>query len=75
MKIYVAKYFNPKGEELGSFFTDTEETAAIVAAPWEMQKGFSTTIEAITVQPTKKGIIAALNEYGSHPDNRPISPE
>jgi hypothetical protein len=65
MKIYKVSFRDNMGEHKGyEYFSSSKEAKRV----WKEYREMAD-IETIDVTPTKKGIISALNNNASHPDN------
>ena len=71
MKIYLNSYRDDKSEHCGyEYFAtkrEAEKAATDLRSPLTVRWTVKT--KTIKVSVTKKGMLAALNKYGNHPDN------
>ena len=71
MKFYRVELFEKAGESSGfDFYTDLRKATAC-DVEWRKQNGGTSraTVTQIDIEPTRKGILEALNRYASHADN------
>lgn len=72
MRIYKVHYVTHSDNSEGFSFHANAKDASDRLKKFEKEKGedyIDEDIEIIDIAPTKKAIIALLNEHGSHPDN------
>lgn len=68
MKIYKLSYRDEGYEHKGYDYVSSKRKADRLAAKAH-RHDYETEISVITINPTKKGILKALNQYAGHPDN------
>jgi hypothetical protein len=70
MKFYRMELYDEEGHSAGYTFVTNRAAVAAQRREWvEQHEEPTIKVEEIEVEPTKAGILAALNCYASHPDN------
>lgn len=73
MKLYSLHRTHSAGESAGHEFFASKRDADKAAAEWRRQgselEEHAAEVQPITVEPTRQGILRALNRYASHTDN------
>jgi hypothetical protein len=73
MKIYQLHRTHSAGESAGYEYFASRREAEKAASDWRRSDdsllGHASTIEQIEVEPTRRGILRALNRYANHADN------
>lgn len=68
MKIYLNSYWTEEDGHRGYSYFSTKRDA-LKSAQGCIKEGYEVETSEIEIRVTKKGVLAALNKYGSHPDN------
>lgn len=70
MKFYKLHRTTDAGSSAGYEFYTNKREAEKAAQEWRTEyPDERATVEEITIQPTRAGILGALNRFASHPDN------
>jgi hypothetical protein len=69
MKFYQLILSHNAGESAGFEYFTTLNDAERTARKWAKSEDGSSEIKVIEIEPSKSGILRALNHYASHPDN------
>jgi len=69
MIFYRVHYKDSFAESQGYEFFTTKSKAESAQKKANKENGQNEEIEKVEIRPTKKGVLAALNRWASHPDN------